>query len=277
MHTKKGVKMAYSFKGAIAFGLIYIPVTLHLVIKNNDISFNLLDKNTNSRILYKKTCVDCNDKTVQKEDIVKGYQYEDNKYVIFTDEDFEKIKSKKDKTISIENFVDINEIDPIYFDKAYYVAPTGAEKAYNLLLKAMEDEGKVGIARTVIGSKETLIAIRVRKGEMLLNTLFFNEEVQKNPVKEISSEINEKEFYMAKMLIQNMSEPFDIKNYRDNYRQKVMDAIEQKIAGKEIVAIKETEINTNVLNLMEALEMSLKQNKSAPVIVKKTKKSAKKA
>ncbi len=269
--------MAYSFKGAIAFGLIYIPVTLHLVIKNNDISFNLLDKNTNSRILYKKTCVDCNDKTVQKEDIVKGYQYEDNKYVIFTDEDFEKIKSKKDKTISIENFVDINEIDPIYFDKAYYVAPTGAEKAYNLLLKAMEDEGKVGIARTVIGSKETLIAIRVRKGEMLLNTLFFNEEVQKNPVKEISAEINEKELNMAKMLIQNMSEPFDIKNYRDNYRQKVMDAIEQKIAGKEIVAIKETEINTNVLNLMEALEMSLKQNKSAPVIVKKTKKSAKKA
>ena len=224
--------MAYSYKGAIAFGLIYIPVTLHLVIKNNDISFNLIEKNTNSRILYKKTCVDCNDKIVKNEDIVKGYQYEKDKYVIFTNEDFEKIKSKKDKTIAIENFVDIKEIDPIYFNKAYYVAPTGAEKAYRLLIKAMEEEGKVGIARTVLGSKEALIALRVRNGEMLLNTLFFYEEVQKNPVKEISGEIKEKELTMAKMLIQNMSEDFDIKNYKDNYRQKVMDAIEQKIGGK---------------------------------------------
>jgi len=249
--------MAYSFKGAISFGLIYIPINLSLTIKNNDISFNQIDKQTNSRIQYKKTCVDCEDRTVKQEDIVKGYEYEDGKYVIFTDDDFEKIKSKKDKNITIEQFIDAAEIDPVYYDKAYYVVPTGAEKAYALLLKAMEDENKVGIARTVLGTKETLIALRVKDGQMLLNTLFFYEELQKNPAKEIKTEIKEKELSMAKMLIENMTEKFNIEDYKDEYRKKVQDAIEAKIAGKEIIAPKE-KAETNVIDLMKALEMSIK-------------------
>ena len=116
--------MAYSYKGAITFGLFYIPLTLSWSINEHDIGFNMLEKKTKSRVKYKKTCVDCNDKVVKNEDIVKGYQYEKNKYVIFTDEDFEKIKSPKDKNITIEQFVSIDEVDPIYFDKAYYVKPT---------------------------------------------------------------------------------------------------------------------------------------------------------
>ena len=128
--------MAYSYKGSISFGLVYIPVTLHSTIKNNDIGFNMIDKKTMSRVKYKKTCADCDGREVRQEDIVKGYEYEEGKYVLFDEKDFEKLKSKKDKNITIEQFVNLAEIDPLYFDKPYYVAPTGAEKAFSVLLSA---------------------------------------------------------------------------------------------------------------------------------------------
>ena len=132
--------MAYSYKGAISFGLVFIPITLSASIKNNDIGFNLIDRKTMSRVKYKKTCVDCDNKEVKNEDIVKGYQYEKDKYVIFTEKDFEKLKTEKDKNITIEQFVNLSEVDPIYFEKSYYVKPTGGEKAYYVLLDAMEKE-----------------------------------------------------------------------------------------------------------------------------------------
>lgn len=248
--------MAYSYKGSISFGLVYIPITLHNSIKNNDIGFNMIDRQTMSRVKYKKTCVDCGDREVKQEDIVKGYQYENDKYVIFEDKDFEEIKTKKDKNITIEHFVDINEIDPIYYDKPYYVAPQGAERAFALLLKAMEQEGKVGIAKTVLGTKETLIIIRVKNGQMLLNTLYFYEEVQSNPAKEIKEELNDKELEMAKQIIDNMSGQFEPEKYKDEYQERVRNAIDAKIAGKEIVKPKEA-AEHKVIDLMEALQMSL--------------------
>lgn len=131
--------MAYSYKGSISFGLVYIPITLHNTIKDNSIGFNMIDKKTMSRVKYKKTCSACDGREVKQEDIVKGYEYEEGKYVIFEDKDFEKIKSKKDKNITIEKFVDVSDVDPLYFDKPYYVVPTGAEKAYSVLLTAMEE------------------------------------------------------------------------------------------------------------------------------------------
>lgn len=121
--------MAYSYKGSISFGLVYIPVTLHNSIKENDIGFNMIDKKTMSRVKYKKTCADCEGREVKQEDIVKGYEYEEGKYVIFEESDFEKIKTKKDKNITIEHFVKLDEDDPLYFDRPYYVNPTGAEKS----------------------------------------------------------------------------------------------------------------------------------------------------
>ena len=254
--------MAYSYKGAISFGLIYIPITLNAAIRENDISFNLLDKKTRSRIQYKKTCVDCEDRVIRQEDIVKGYEYEENKYVIFTDEDFEKIKSKSDKNVTIEQFIDMEEIDPLYFDRAFYVVPTGAEKAYKLLLTAMEQENKAGIAKAVLGNKQVLIALRVKNGQMLLNTLYFYEEVQKNPAKSIDVEVNEKELAMAKTLIESMSGPFEIENFKDEYREKLQAAIDRKIAGKEIIAPKDKE-SRKVVDLMEALRLSLQDVKPA--------------
>ena len=126
--------MAYSFKGSLNFGFVYIPITLYSSIKDNDIGFNMIDKKTMSRVKYKKTCVDCGEREVSKDDIVKGFEYEEGKYVIFDDDDFEKIKSKKDKNITIEQFVNLDEVDPLYFDRPYYVVPTGAEKAFSVLL-----------------------------------------------------------------------------------------------------------------------------------------------
>lgn len=250
--------MAFSYKGSISFGLVYIPVTLHSTVKNNDIGFNMLDKKSMSRIKYKKTCVDCENREVKNSDIVKGYEYEDGKYVIFTDEDFERIKTKRDKNINIECFVNISEIDPLYFDRPFYVVPTGAERAFKILLKAMELENKAAIAKTVLGTKETLIAIRAKGGQMLLNTLFFDEEVQENPAKELdlSFEKAESELKIAKQIIDSMTEKFNPEKYQDEYRQRLVKAIEQKVAGKEIIKPKEKS-HAKVTNLMDALKMSL--------------------
>ena len=248
--------MAYSYKGSLSFGFVYIPITLHSTI-NNDIGFNMIDKKTMSRVKYKKTCTDCEDREVKQSDIVKGYEYEEGKYVIFEDEDFEKIKSKKDKNITIDSFVDLKEIDPLYFDKPYYVAPTGAEKAFNVLLNAMEETNKAAIAKTVLGTKETLVMIRAKNGEMLLNTLFFEEEVTKNPAKEVKDTSSEQEKKLAKSIIESMTGHFEPEKYKDEYREKVQKAIEQKIAGEEITAPKEKS-EGKIINLMEALQKSLK-------------------
>lgn len=255
--------MAYSYKGAITFGLVYIPITLQLSIKEHDIGFNMLEKKTLSRVKYKKTCVDCNNKEVKNEDIVKGYQYEKDKYVVFTQKDFEKLKTEKDKNIVIEQFVNLSEIDPIYFDKAYYVKPSGADKAYNVLLKAMENEKKAGIAKTVLGTKETLLLIRARDGKMLVNTMYFFSEVQKAPQVQKST-VSKKELDLAKNLINQMTQPFSPEKYKDEYHEKVKKAIKRKIAGNEIVESRQEEKPVKVINLMEALQKSLKtSNKKA--------------
>lgn len=249
-----------SYKGAIAFGLVYIPISLSVSVKDNDIGFNMIEKKTMTRIKYKKTCLDCNNKEVKNEDIVKGYEYEKDKYVIFTDKDFEKIKTPKDKNIVIEQFVNLDEIDPIYYDKSYYVSPVGAEKAYNVLLEAMEKQKKAGIAKTVIGTKESLIVIRVRDGKMLVNTLFFHEEIQKAPAIK-KTKVQKKELDLAINLINQMTETFKPEKFKDEYNEKIKKAIKRKISGNEIIETKDEPQPAKIINLMEALQKSLQSNK----------------
>mgnify|MGYP005756847221 FL=1 len=271
--------MAYSYKGSISFGLVYIPITLHSSVKDNDISFNMLDRKSMSRIKYKKTCVDCDNKEVKNEDIVKGFEYEDGKYVIFDDKDFEKLKTKKDKNINIECFVNLDEIDPLYFDRPFYVNPTGAEKAFKILLKAMEEENKAAIAKTVLGTKESLIAIRAKDGQMLLNTLFFQEEVQENPAEDLDLSIpsSAAELKMAKTIISEMTEKFQPEKYHDEYRERLLKAIDQKISGNQIVRPKE-KAPVKIANLLDALKLSLenvetnKKEKSKKINLSKAKK-----
>lgn len=201
--------MAYSYKGSISFGLVYIPVKLHSSVKSNDIGFNMLDKKTMSRVRYKKTCEACEGREVKQSDIIKGYEYEDGKYVVFETSDFEKLKTKRDKNITIERFVDLSEVDPLYFDKPYYVEVTGADRAYAVLVTAMQEEGKAAIAKTVLGTKETLILIRAKDGRMLLNTLYFQEEITNNPAKAVSVKASSAELSMVKQLIDSMSGEFN--------------------------------------------------------------------
>jgi len=256
--------MAYSFKGSISFGLVYIPIKLYLCVKDKDIGFNMIDKQTQSRVQYKKTCIDCDGRELQQSDIVKGYEYEDGKYVIFTNEDFEKLKTQKDKSIMIQKFVDLATIDPIYFDKSYYVEPTSAENAFALLLAAMQEQGRAGIAKTVLGSKEKLVALRVRNNQMLLNTLYFADEVQKAPQVSIDAPLKEEELKLAKSLIENMHAEFAPEQYKDEYRARVTEAIQSKIEGKEIITPKE-EARPQAAGLLDALQKSLEAYiKTAP-------------
>jgi len=240
--------------------MVYIPVSLHAAVKNSDISFNMLHKKYNSKISYKKTCPEC-EGDVAASDIVKGYQYAKDQYVVLTDEDFEKIKTPKDKTIKIEQFVSLNEIDPIFYDKAYYIKPEGGERAFCLLKEAMKSENKVGIAKIVFNNKETLVALRADNNQLLLSTLFFNEEIQKNPVQNLNVELSPKEIDLAKTIIENMSEKFEAGKFKDEYKERLLSAISAKINGREIVAPKAVQDN-KIINLMEALQESIKQTQS---------------
>ena len=275
--------MAYSFKGGLNFGFVYIPIELHNSIKEHNIGFNMIDKNTMSRIKYIKTCVDCDEQPVKNEDIVKGYEYEKDKYVIFDDADFEKLKSKKDENINIIQFVKLQEIDPVYYDKPYYVVPKGAIKAFNLFARALENEQKVGIAKSVIGTKEVLLALRVKDGKMLVNTLHYSDEVQVSPQVESAEKLNAQELKMATAIIDGMTKPLDMSEFIDEYQKRVQEAIVAKINGKKIVAPK-TKSQESVTNLMDALKKSLQaleRDKAkiinrAPQSVKKKSKGAEK-
>lgn len=253
--------MAVAHKGAISFGLVYIPVNLYTATQDVGIRFNQLHKVCKSRIKYKKTCPSC-DVVVKNEDIVKGFEYEKDRYVIMENEDFEKIKTEKDKSISILLFTDLDKIDPLYFEKTYYVIPNGSDKAYNLLKSALEDEKKVAIGKTVLGTKETLVAIRPAGKGLLIETMFFAEEVKELPKEIPSLETNEAELQMAKVLINNMTKEFNPEDYKDEYKDRLQEAISQKINGMEVVESKE-ETESNVIDLMEALKRSVEATKKA--------------
>lgn len=249
--------MAVSHRGAISFGMVHIPVGLYTATQDVDIHFNQLCKEDGSRIKYKKVCAGCG-KEVGTGDIVKGFEYEPGKYVTMTDDDFEKAKSEKDKTIHILHFTDLPNIRPIYFDKTYHAIPEqGGDKAFELLRRAMLDENKVAVAKTVMGTKEKLLALIPTDTGILIETLFFADEVKEAPKEAAHPEVNEAELQMAKTLIGAMVKEFEPEQYKDEYREKLLEIINAKIGGKEIVAPQEE--SHSVINLMEALKKSLEQ------------------
>lgn len=249
--------MAVSHRGAISFGLVHIPVGLYTATQDNDIHFNQLCKEDGSRIKYKKVCASCG-KEVGPGDIVKGFEYEKGKYVTLTDDDFEKAKTEKDKTINILHFAELKTIKPVYYDKTYHAVPEkGGEKAYELLRKAMQEEQKVGIAKTVLGTKEKLLALIPTEEDILVETMFFADEIKESPKQIEHPEVNAPELQMAKTLIGAMVREFEPKAYKDEYREKLWNIINSKIQGKETVAPQETVVS--VIDLMEALKQSVAQ------------------
>lgn len=250
--------MPATHKGAISFGLVHIPVALHTATQDNDIHFNQLCKEDGSRVKYKKVCANCG-KEVGTQDIVKGFEFAPGQYVTMNDSDFEKAKTEKDKTIQILHFTDIKNIRPIYFDKTYHaVVDAGGDKAYELLRKAMLDEGKVAIAKTVMGQSEKLLCLIPTTKGILVETLFFYNEVKEIPKEAEHTQLSQPELDMAKMLINSMDKAFEPELYKDEYQVRLRQIIEAKINGQEIMQASETQEN-NVINLMEALQASIKQ------------------
>lgn len=256
--------MAYSYKTAIGFGLVYIPVVLHSAIKNNDIGFNMLDKKTKSRIQYKKTCAECNNREVKNEDIVKGYPLSKDEYIIFTPEELEKLKTKKDKNVVIEKFVDLTEINPIYFDRTFYLAPEKkeGERAFFLLKSVLKSEHKVGIAKTMLGASECVVAVWVSGEDLVLSRLFFADEVQANPASKIDVDVGAKELSLAKNIIDAMADKLDMAEYKDEYNLRLKQAIAKKASGKQITAAERENKIVRITDLMEALKSSVAEIKT---------------
>lgn len=255
--------MAVAHKGSISMGMVLIPVGLYKTTVDNDIHFNQLEKESKARIKYKKYCSHCG-KEVKAEDIIRGYEYEKDKYVVMTDDELERIKTKKDKTIHILQFAKMSEVNMIYYEQDYYAIPeTGAEKAFELLRQSLLLEKKVAIAKTVMGTNEKLLVLYPLKDGMIVKTLFYNDEIVAVPKQVPKMKLSEQELEMARMLIQNMTQPFDAESYRDEYQARLRDAIMKKIQGQEIVTA-DTSGPDNVIDLMEALQKSLEQTKSGP-------------
>lgn len=250
--------MAVSHRGAISFGLVHIPVGLYTATQDTDIHFNQLCKEDGSRIKYKKICLHCG-KEVSAEDIVKGFEYEKEKYVIITDEDFEKTKTEKDRTIHILHFADLGSIPPIYFDKTYHAIPeSGGDKAFELLRRAMKEENKIAIAKTVMGTKEKLLALIPTDNGILVETMFFAEELKEAPKEPAKPAMNDAETQMAKTLINAMVQPFEPEKYHDEYKERLWEIINNKIQGKDVVVSPE-DVKIDVVSIMDALKQSLEQ------------------
>ncbi|NLB29310.1 MAG: Ku protein [Clostridiales bacterium] len=250
-----------SRKSVITFGMVSIPIALYTATQDNDIHFNQLHKKDSSRIRYKKTCSHCGNE-VEAKDIVKGFEYDKDKYVVITDAEIEKIKTEKEKSIQILHFAELNQISPVYYDKAYQATPqTGGEKAFELLRAALMGEQKIAIGKTVMGTKDTLMAIIPREDGILIATMLYRDDVkalQKNYEK---PKISKQELDMAKVLIGTMDTPFDPAAYKDEYQSKLRALIETKISGEEIVAPK-GEKPAKVIELMDALKASVEMCES---------------
>lgn len=259
----KGVfRQMVSHKSVITFGMVAIPISMYTATLDNDIHFNQLYKGDNSRIRYKKTCLHCAGE-VKAEDIVKGFEYDKDKYVVVTDEEIEKIKTEKDRSIQILHFAQLSQISPVYYEKTYQAVPeAGGEKPFELLRAALMAEQKIAIGKTVLGTKGTLIAIIPREEGLLISTMFYADEIKELQKQYTKPEVSEQELNMAKMLINSMDTPFDPLKYKDEYQTKLRALIETKISGKEVMAPEqEPESTGKVIDLMEALKASVERAK----------------
>jgi DNA end-binding protein Ku len=246
--------------GAISFGLVNVPVKLYSAVSKKTVRFHQLHEKDGVRIQQKRVCPADGDE-VSFDQIVKGYEITPDQYVVVTPEELEAIEPRKTKTIDIEDFVDLEDIDPIFYDHPYYLLPgTGAAKPYKLLVTAMEDAGKVAIARVVIRQKEQLVAIRPTGDILTMETMNFADEViphdkfDEAPGTEVDT--NKREVDMARQLIESLSADFDPSKYHDTYRERVLELIERKAEGKEI-AVQPVEEPQEVPDLMAALEASV--------------------
>lgn len=262
------------WKGAISFGLVSIPIRLYPATEEKTLRFNQLHDADGGRIKYQRYCSVCGEE-VSFDHIVKGYEVEKDRYVLLTDEDFDAVPVESSRAIDILQFVDLEEIDPIYFQKSYYLVPEEVGfKAYTLLRQAMESTGRVGIAKVSFRDKEHLAALRFRDDVFVLETMFWPDEIRETAgFEELQGadrvKIRAQEVQMATSLIDNLTAAFDPGQFTDEYRAALLGIIERKVAGEIIEAPAEPE-PSKVVDLMEALKASVEATKTrAPAPEKK--------
>ena len=257
------------WKGAITFGLISIPVRLYSAVSEKGLKFLLLHDEDGGRVKYKRECSKCG-KEVTWDDIVKGYEYSKDHYVQFTDEELDSVELDSVRAIDVHSFVPLADIDPIYFNKTYYVAPEPSGlKAYKLLQEALEAEEQVGIAKVALRDKEHLATVRLMtRGEQpvfVLETMHWPDEIRAPEFEELDKNVNvrDAEVKMARQLVQQLADDFRPEEFQDEYRAALEKLVEKKVEGQEItVAAAPEEEPTKVVDLMEALKASVEQAKA---------------
>lgn len=253
--------------GTLNFGLVSMPVKLYSAVTSKSVHFHQLHGVDNARVQQRRVC-SADGQEVPYEEIVKGYELAPERYVVIEDSQLAALAPEATRTIEIEDFVQLQEIDPIYFDQSYYIVPNrGGARSYRLLLTAMQETGKVAIARVVLRSRERLVAVHTRERVLLMTTLNYADEV--NPVSELrelggeedaAAAVGERELDVARRLVESLAEPFDIARYRDTYREAVLDLIDRKASGEEIVVEPRPAVEAlQSPDLMGALQASLQR------------------
>jgi DNA end-binding protein Ku len=273
------------WSGTISFGLVAIPMKLYNAVNRKSVSFNQLDERTMSRIRYRKVSDETGEE-VPDDNIVKGYEVSKGRYVIVDPDELEPFIPAATRTVELEEFVDLGDIDPVYFDNSYYVAPDGSPKPYILLARAMEEAGKVAIGRFVMRNKQYTAAIRASDGHLMMSTLAYGDEVvSPESIDELNGledvDVSDREVKMAEALVQSLTDEFRPDKYHDDYREQVLDLIAKKAAGEEFELPEPATEKPKIVDLMAALEASVEAAKTArkrhPTARKtaaKTKKSA---
>jgi DNA end-binding protein Ku len=252
------------WKGQLTFGLVSMPVRLHTAARSESISFNQLHKTDGSRIKQMIYC-QAEDKPIPRTEIVKGYEYEKDRYVVIEDEEIKKVAPKTAKVMEIQEFVKAADVDPVYLESSFYMAPEdGGEKPYTLLFEALKETGYYGIAKIAMHNREHVVILRPAQKGIMLHTMYYNDEIRAGDAfRTDSSQVKEKELALAKMLIETLQAEFEPQKYSDTYRENLKKMIEAKVAGQNIVETPQAHV-APVIDIMEALKKSLEQKKKPP-------------
>ncbi len=253
--------MASTWKGHLTFGLVSFPVRLFTAARSETISFNQLHKEDGSRVKQVLFC-QAEDKPISRSEIVKGYEYEKGKYVVVEEEEIRKVAPKTAKVMEIQEFVKATDVDPVYLESSYYMAPDeGGEKPYALLFETLKQLGYFGIAKVAMHNREHVVILRPGEKGMVLHTMYYADEVRRlDEFKPDVTNLKDKELALAKMLVESLAGEFEPEKYSDTYRTNLRAMIQAKIDGQEVVETPETHI-APVIDIMEALRRSLEMRK----------------
>lgn len=248
------------WKGSIGFGLVHIPIKLYAATESKDIRFRSLHKTCHTPIRYQKYCPVC-DVEVENDEIIKGYEFDPGEFVSVDEDEIKALKEDAGRSVEILDFIDLNDVDPIYYNKSYFVGPSeNGEKAYHLLRQAMEDTSKIGLAKLNLHSKSHLAVVRVYKNGLLLETIFYPDEVR--PIEQVPGldqlgEVDPRELDTAKQLIEQLTTAFEPEKYTNDFRESLEELLQAKIAGNDVTRPKKAPEKANIVDLLSALEASV--------------------